>query len=155
MRKKSWNLFNDPRISPSNICYVLSVSTSYIKTVSFLLRSSCFFFFIFGHSPSCWKTFLSLFCYVLFCLYFCTLSRNLLSLPSFDNIFWFISSSCVVRFVCSCRFGVFSLRWPSVRITFLSSFVVVSVSLFDFLASFLVQVLNFCSDSFGGYLFYC
>ena len=57
-----------------------------------------------------------------FCLYYLTLFLYFLSLISFTNIFWFISSSCVVIFVCSCLFGVFSFSWVPVCFTFLSSF---------------------------------
>ena len=77
-----------------------------------------------------------------------------LNLPSFAKIFWFISSSCVVRHVCVCRFGVFlSVRFLYV----LSSLTVsldVSFSLFVLVAPFPIQGRYFCSDSFVRYLFY-
>ena len=42
----------------------------------------------------------SLFWNILFWLYCLTLSRYLLSLPSFVNIFWFISSGCITWLIC-------------------------------------------------------
>ena len=65
--------------------------------------------------------FFSLFWNALFCLYCLTLSRYLLSFPSFTHIFWFISSSCIVRFVC-CLVLVFSSQHILMCFSFISTF---------------------------------
>ena len=83
--------------------YLLSVFIFYSKLTLFLLPpvvdlSLCtlnqlvgrIFFYNFG-----------MFCFCLYCL---ILPYYLLSLPSFANIFWFISSSCAVKLVCDCIF---------------------------------------------------
>ena len=45
----------------------------------------------------------------------------LLSFSSFSKIFWFISSSCIVRLVCCCLVLVFSFQWFFVSFSFLST----------------------------------
>ena len=100
--------------------------------------------------PSCWQNFLLLFWNVLFSL---TLFQYLLSLSSFDNIFWFISSSCVVRFVallfCSFLHKIYRRVFPSLTLSFLIAF-----SLPVLVTQFPIQVLYFCSSSFGEHWFY-
>ena len=59
-----------------------------------------------------WQNFLSLFWNDLFYLYRLKLFQYLLCLMSIANIFWFISSSCIVRVVCS--FVLAFSSWPSV-----------------------------------------
>ena len=71
--------------------------------------------------PTCLKNFHLLFLKFLFYLYCLTLSRYLLNLPPFTNIFWLISSSSVVRHVSS-RFFVFAFCLVPVCFTFFSSF---------------------------------
>ena len=76
-------------------CYVLSVSIL-LSEIDF-----CVCWFALVHSPpTCLYNFISLFCNLLFCLHCLTLSSYLLRPPSFANILWFISSSCIVKLVC-------------------------------------------------------
>ena len=83
---------------------------------------------------------LSLFHKVLFCLNCLILSRCLLCLRSFTNIFGFISSNCVVRLVCSCLFGVFSVRWFPVSFTLLNIFQFLYLSFeLNFLSTFYIS----------------
>ena len=70
---------------------------------------------------SCWKNFLLFFPNILFYLYCLTLSRYLFSLHSFVNIFWFISSSCIIRLVC-CFVLVFSSEHILACYSFLNIF---------------------------------
>ena len=93
-------------------CYVLSVSIFY--SIFFASFASGYWFAL-VHSSQSLSNFLSLFWNVLFCLYCSTLSRYLLSLLSFVNIFPIISSSCIIRFVRRCFF----LSFPFVVALFL------------------------------------
>ena len=95
-----------PSSKPCNSFFIL-----FIPSV-FLLFSFCFFIFVqncfASFASSCVgpcaffreQNFLSLFLHFLFCLYCMTPSWNLLSLPSFDSIFWFISSSLIFKLIC-------------------------------------------------------
>ena len=71
------------------------------------LASDCRFVLV--HSLYiCWLNFLLFLGKVLFCLHCLTLFWYPLNLLSFAYIFWFISSSCIVRLIC-CLVFVFSL----------------------------------------------
>ena len=86
--------------------------------------------------------------------------QYLISLLSFANIFWFISSSLIIRFVCGCCCffwggGVISFRWVVCVLLSLAVSLVVAVSLFVLLAPFSIQFfIYFCSYSFWGYWLY-
>ena len=98
--------FPFPYFTPFFFCF---------SCIRFLICPDTFFTILFVE-------FLLLFWKAPLCLYCMTLSQYLLSLLSFANIFWFISSNCVIRLVCYCLFGIFSFYWVPVRFTFLSSF---------------------------------
>ena len=85
----------------------------------------------------------SLFWNVLLCLYWLTLFIYFLSL-NIDNIFSFVSSSCVTKLICVFFFHLF-ISFVSCVFYLSSSF---SVSLFVHLSSFLIQVLHSSSDFF-------
>ena len=103
-----------------------------------------FFFSYFGSS------------FLLYCL---TISRDLLGLPSFANIFWFLFffflfffSSCIVPLIHGCLWEIFSFHWVCVRFIFLSSFIWRSF----FICPIFIYRPRFVSlfNSFGGCLFY-
>ena len=133
-------------------CYVLSVSITYNRNVflsfEFLFHLSlCFIYWFVGiiFSLLFWK--------VLIYFYFFILSECLLSVPSFANIFWFISSSCIVSLVCCYLFrSLYSVMsvciFPSLVLS-----LVLEVFLFILQASFPIQLLDFYLDSFGKYQF--
>ena len=75
-------------------CYVPLVAIFYSKILQLLLHSVVGMFLY--HLPPLVGRFLSLFWYILFCLYCFILSRCLFNLPSFASTFWFISWSCIV-----------------------------------------------------------
>ena len=80
---------------------------------------------------------------VLLCLYYLVHACYLLSLCTFANIFWFISSTCLLSLVCNCIFR--SFLFQRVLVYFPSSLIslVLTVSLFVLLSSFPIQILRF------------
>ena len=87
------------------------------------------------------------------CLYCLTLSRYTLSILSFANIFWFISSCYVVRLT-YCFVLDFSSQHILVFFPPLVFSLVVTVLLAVLLALFPMKVLYFCSGSLGEHRFY-
>ena len=104
--------------SPDLFVLYLSLFVSPFEiSVNFLLSTDLFLCNL--HQPVGRIFFLDF--YVLFYLYWFTLSLYLLSFSFFANIFLFIPSY-VFRLVCSCLFVVFSFRWVPVYFTFLRCF---------------------------------
>ena len=88
-------------------------------------------------------------------MYCLTLSRYHLSLISFANVFWFISSWCINRLLCGWLFSdLFLPLDSSACFSSLAVSFVVAASLLTLLFSVLIQVLYFCSDSFSEFLFF-
>ena len=123
---------------------------------SISISFTCFFFVYVAFMFFPFLYFTSKFWKVQSFLYSLTWCCYLLSLPSFANIFWFISFSYVVRLVCNCLFFLeffhfvgFLCVWSSFAVLL----VIAVASSFFILSSFLIQVFYFCSDSYGGCLF--
>ena len=139
-------------LSIQPLCYVLSVSISF-SNFFFHFQSLFDLSFCFLHRlidiiffRYIWR---SNFNYIAL-----TLSCYLLSLSSFVNIFWFISSSSIGSLVCCCLFRSFKSIGPLCIFPSLVFSLVSVVSLFVLLASFPNQVLYFSSSSLGECQFY-
>ena len=100
-------------------CYVLYIPIFYIKIA--LLFCIRLFVCPRAFSTNLLVEFLFVFWNGLFCLYCLTLYPYHLCLSSFANIFWFISSSCIVRSVCNFVL-VFSFQHILVCFSFFSTF---------------------------------
>ena len=147
------------------LCVLILFFRLFIHFVMFFFSSYftpklfCFFYLrllycLCAHFTKFWLNFLSLSWNVQFYMNCFTSFHFLLNLFSFNNIFYFISSSCFVRLVCSCLLGGY---FYSAGFLYISPFLEVSlvaVSLFFLLAAFFIQILYICSDTLRGYLFY-
>ena len=102
------------------VVYPFSFSHIFLPNCFLSLSSGCWYVFV--HSTlTCGWNFLSLFWNVQFCQYCLILFRYLFSLPSFVCIIWFISSSCIVCFICrvaflfTFHFFICLIRFPCFR----------------------------------------
>ena len=151
-----WKYHNEDEDNSSNTQNALKISFSCYLPVHvsyllfyfplYILLRNCFIYYVsikrivFVHTPpTCMQNFLSLFWNVLFSFYCFILSRYLINFLSFAYIFWFISSSCVVRLVCICILGSsLSLRFLYLS-PFLNSFACCCSFLVVFLSLFPIQ----------------
>ena len=134
--------------SIQQFCYVISVSIFYSKYILFLLQPVVdLSYHLHQLVGRILFRFLGMFCFKC-----STLSRHLLSLPSFANIFWLISSSsCDVRVICDCLFGDLFISFGFYAFYLPKQFYLLSKFLY---LCFPIHFFYFSSDSFRGCLFY-